>query len=182
MLIAQIQSLPTTPVQVNNTAITTAQIFPTVTGGSLALVLPIPGSSRLESDPIEVVASGWATVGGTTPNLNVTLYSGTSLTPGSDTILGALGSAQTVTTSASYDWIIRAILFGSTKTGKIQGSFTVEIDNTFTAWASFSNQLTSQSFITEPSLSLVVGITFGVANAANVAQLNRFYAISHRTP
>jgi hypothetical protein len=172
--------LPTTALQVNNTAITTAQIFPTVTGGSVALVLPIPGSGREESDSIEVFACGWATVGGVTPNLNVTMYSGTSLTPGSNTVLAVLGAAQTVTTSASYDWAIWVRLFGSIKTGKVQGSFQIEIDNTVSAVAALTNPLTAQNPGSEPFLNLVVGITFGVANAANVAQLSRFYANSLR--
>jgi len=127
-----------------------------------------------------VFASGWATVGGTTPNLNVTMYSGTSLTPGSNTVLAVLGSAQTVTTTASYDWAIWVKLFGSSKTGKVQGNFQIEIDNTVSAVAALTNPLTVQSPANEPFLNIVLGITFGVANAANVAQMNRFYAYNHR--
>lgn len=182
MQVAQVNPLPTTPIQVNNTGVTTSQIFATVTGGSVALVLPIPGSGRLESEDIEIFASGWATVGGVTPALNVTCFSGTSLTPGSNTILAALGSAQTVTTSASYDWALWLSLFCSSKTGKVQGSFVIEIDNTVSARAAISNQLTSQNPATEPFLNLVIGVTFTVANAANVAQLNRFYAYSNGKP
>lgn len=180
MLAAQVASLPSTPLQVNNTAITTAQIFPTATGGTAALVLLISGSGRFESEYIEIVACGWATVGGVSPTLNVTLYSGTSLTPGSDTILGALGAGQSVTTGSSYDWMIRARLFGSVKTGNVQGDFQININNTLSAVAALSNQLTGQNPNAEPFLNLVVGITFGVANAANVAQLSRFYAFTPR--
>lgn len=175
-LLAQIQPLPTTPIQVNNAALTTAQIFPTVIGGTVALVLPIPGSSRLESDGIFVEATGWATVGGVSPTLNLVLYSGTSVTPGSNTVLATLAAAQALVTNATYDWRLKAQLYGSTKTGKISGKFSIDIDVNIGAETALTNQLTNQSFVIEPALSLVFGITFGVANAANVAQLSRAFA------
>ncbi len=163
------------PPQVSNTAITTAQIF-AIYANQAATTTPVlvtlPGSLRFDGKPFRLRASGWATVGGTSPTLNVTLYEGSSLTPGSNTVLAALGSAQAVTTAASYPWAIEAVLQGDSKSKILQGRFSVTLDNVVSAWAALTNAPTSIDLLTEGSLQFCVGVTFGVANAANLAQLD----------
>lgn len=165
------------PPVVNNTGVTTIQIFPAfvnLAATTVALSLAVPGSTRFNGKKMLVRAAGFATVGGTSPTLNLVLQSGTSLTSGSNTTLATLGSAQAVTTSASYPWMLEAILEGDSTTGKLQGAFSIILNNVVSAWAALSNGLTGLNFATEPVFNLVIGVTFGVANAANTATLTDF--------
>lgn len=189
---------------VNNTGITTAQIFPTISGvgnisykgvvssgivfsSSAAVVLPVPGSGRYEGRYFCVTASGWLTLGGSSPNAAVTFYSGTSTTPGSDAIMKTSG-AQSLSTGASYPWMGTMELEGDSQSGVIQGIAEFIIGNslvaraalagTFPTGLTFSNPPnptpSAANVASEPVFSICVGITFGVANAANVAQLTQF--------
>lgn len=177
-IIRQMNPLPSTPIQVANTGITTAQIFPSPVTPTSAFVLPVDGGGKLESKLFYAQATGWATVGGVSPTLNVTMFAGTSLTPGSNTILGAAGAGQSVTTGASYDWAIVLEALGSTKSGRLVGNFQIIIDGNYVIKTTLSNIVTALNFGTDPVLNLCVGVTFGVANAANIAQLNRFELVA----
>lgn len=181
-LIAQLNPLPTTPIQVTDGGLTTARIFPTVTGGLVAEALLIEGNGKHESAQIEFEADGWALCTGASPTLNVTFYNGTSLTPGSNTVLGALGSGQSVTINVPVDWSIKATLQGSTKTGFVQGKYQIFINNVLAAAAALSNKLTGISFVTNPALSLLIGLTFGVADSGNIGQRNRSFAYRNDAP
>lgn len=164
---------------VNNTGITTAQIFPLASSSSAACTLLVPGSNRLNGVRFKVVASGDVTVGGVSPTVNLGLYSGTSLTPGSNSLLTG-ASAVTVTTSKSYPWFIEVNIIGTnTADGstQAQGYAVMQIGNTAapatTALATIAGA--AFTFSSEPVANLVLGLTFGVANAANTATMNEFY-------
>lgn len=168
---------------VANTAITTAQIFPLLVNGVASSTLPaqlmIPGSSRYSGSRLKVFFSGFAAVGGTTPTLNLTLYSGTSLTPGSNTSFWA-GSAQTVTTSKTYPFFAEVTLQGDTTSSAstgIQGFGIYKIGDlpaTATMTDLSATSLTL-AYASEPAANLCCAVTFGVANAANTATLTDFY-------
>lgn len=176
------RAVPASPITPAGTA---ATIFPassyngtgTVTASTSACTLIIPGSSRFDGQNFFVRASGYATVGATaSPTFNVTLYSGTSLTVGSDTLVKA-GAAQNVTISTSFSWTLEARLIGDSTSNTLNGFFTYLINN-LPATQTFATitQLTSQSFTAEPAFNFVIGGTFGVADASNKAVLTQFYA------
>lgn len=169
---------------------TSAQIFAPFINGVASLttpaLVPVPGSSKLEALPFIVRASGWV-IGGTTTNVTATLYAGTSLTPGSNTIL-AVSTARAVN-SASAQWRIEAKLqlsnlnvattfvnnAPSNTPATLEGCFEAEINKLLDAWATLTNPLTGLNKDNEPVFNLCVGLTFSASNANNLGGLTNFY-------
>lgn len=151
---------------------TSAQIFPLLVNGlasaTLACLIPVPGSFRLEQRQFIVRASGFVT-GGTTTNVTTTLYAGTSLTPGSNTVLQA--STARAVNSTSAPWRIEAKLIFDSVSGKLHGTVEHEINNLFDAPAALTNVVTALVGSAEPVFNLCVGITFSASNANNLAGL-----------
>lgn len=168
---------------------TAAQIFQGTVNNlasGVPAVIPVPGSAVLESLPFIVRATGWV-IGGTTTNVTVTLFAGTSLTPGSNTVL-AVSTARAVN-SASAQWRIEAkfnlsnlnvaTTFAnnapSNTPGTLEGCFEAEINKLYDAWATLTNPLTGLNTQIEPVFNLCVGITFSASNAGNLAGMPTFY-------
>jgi hypothetical protein len=168
---------------------TSAQIFQGTVNGvasGAAAVIPVPGSSILESLPFIVRASGWV-IGGTTTNVTAILYAGNSLTPGSNTVL-AQSTARAVN-STSAQWRIEAKLqlsnlnvattfannAPSNTPGTVEGCFEAEINKLLDSWATLTNPLTNINRDNEPVFNLCVGITFSASNANNLAGMPVFY-------
>lgn len=183
------QSIPLNVAQVGGLG-TTAKIFPGLVGGVPALtpaLLTVPGTSRFEGSEFVIKAAGWASVLGTTPTLNVTLYLGSSLTASSNTALLTLASAVTVTTAAAYPWSLNATFNADTKSGLIQGRGIILINNPASpaiqtivnTGISVVNMTQEPPVVTISSvvtpLQFCLGVTFGVSNASNLAQMDSFY-------
>lgn len=156
---------------------TSAQIFQTLVNGAasgIAVQLPVPGTGRLDGLEFIARAAGYVTTG-TTTNVTVTIYAGTSITPGSNTIL--LASTARAVNTASAPWRIEAKMqmsnFGlaTVNPGICQGTVEVEINNLFDAPAPFTNVISTISTQTEPVFNIVVGVTFSASNAGNIASM-----------
>lgn len=152
-----------------NAASNAAQVFPDQQNPTSPVFIQIPGSGRFEQKRFKVRASGFATSAGATTTFQPTLYAGSSLTAGSNTILGAATATVINTTSAPW-WIELQAIFDSIS-GKLQGTFSAMINNSMIAAAALANVVTGLSAQTEPVLTICCGITFSVANAGNIGGL-----------
>jgi hypothetical protein len=163
---------------VNNAAITTNQIFPNPASlvtqpASQAAVLAVPGSGRLNGKYFEVWVSG-IIVAAASMNVTPILYSGTSLTPGSNTII-ATGTAFATGAAITTNFWCKYFLEGDSTSGFLQGTQSQQVNNVLVApTATGVTKLTAQNFTTiDPALNLVFGLTFSVAGA-NSATLTQF--------
>lgn len=167
---------------VNNTAITTSQILPLPTsmsttlgaGNLVAATLLVPGSGRLNGQYwwVNVMATFTA---GASMNVTPILYSGSSLTPGSNTII-ATGTAVATGGVLTADLLFSFIGSGSTASGFLQGQQAQQCNNTLVNYtATGVTKLTGLNYTAnDPVLTLCFGLTFSVANASNTAQLTQF--------
>lgn len=162
---------------------TTIKYFAQPTLPLNAFVLPIPGEFILEGQQFVVRAGGWVYVAGSSPTVALTLGVGGPLLTSSATTVGVLSAASLVT-SNYYPFAITATFQGDSNSGIVQGSFNTTLNGVFTASAATTN-LTGIKFGTafnpanpgasvSAPFSLIVGVTFGVSNAANLAQLDQF--------
>lgn len=175
---------PASPV---SAAINTSQIFPLKASGvsigapappASAAVLPCPGSSRLEQKRFEVRASGYCKTNGAytvTPVLYAALVAPTgaaSLVPANWTAI-ATGTATAVSTT-SAGWILQAEMLFDSVSGKLQGMFEQNVNNSYVSRAALSAALTGVNGATEPVLTFAVGLTFNTADASNLGVLADF--------
>lgn len=171
---------------------TTAKIFPAaVQAGfipaapTVAAVLAVWGGGRFEQISFSATASGAITVGPTAaPTITLSLYSGTSLIPGSNTLIAA-SAAQAVTLSTSFNYMLYADFIGDSKSGKLTGVFEYILNGVYTARAATAI-LSGVNFnpvgagglqiadTGKAALNLVLGVTFGVSDALNTAALAQF--------
>lgn len=165
-IINQVTQLPVTV----NANVSTAQIFPQKGSTLLPSILIVPGSSRFEQKRFVVRASGYI-ITAATLNVTLTLYTGTSLTPGSDVSLSA--STATAQNSATAPFSLEAYLICDSVSGKLHGTAKFLINDTVTAEAAVTAG-TGFNMASEPAINLVLGVTFSVANAGNSAILNEF--------
>lgn len=167
---------------VNNTAITTNQIFPLPAfmqtsagaGNLVAATLLVPGSGRLNGRYFDINVT-CTVVAGASMNVTPILYSGSSLTPGSNTII-ATGTAVATGAALNFDLSFGFSGSGSTLSGFLQGYQFQEGNNVLVGpTATGVTKLTGLNYTTnDPVLTLCFGVTFSVANAANTATLTQF--------
>lgn len=129
---------------------------------TIALILPLSANQGLEQIPFDLVVSGYIT---TTNNGNITLkvYSGTSLTPGSNTQVATSGAIAVNTTSAPF--FIRLQLIYDSVSGKLNGWFEGTLNNSLITKAAISNVITGIKDSTNPVLSFVLSGTSSAATA-----------------
>jgi hypothetical protein len=168
------QARPAAPV---SAAVITVQIFPDQYVSANPVVIPVPGSGRLEQKRFKIRASGIATTAGATTTFGVTLYAGQSLTAASNTALGSLTGVVINTTTAA--WFLEGILIFDSVSGHLNGTLSGLINNTIAAAAAITplSGLNGSSgpLGTEPVVNLCVGCTFGVnASASNVGRMSEF--------
>lgn len=174
-------------------AVTTAQIFPNLSIPTLAAILNISGSGRLEQKKFTVRASGFATSAAATTTVQAVLYASkvpfsaaNTLLPGTWSAI-ATSTARVVNTITAPWWIEADLSFDSIG-GHLQGNFNAEINNLFDAKAAIANPLTGLNGtsypvvqggvsipVGEPVFAMAVGLLFGVnASAANIGNLAEF--------
>lgn len=142
------------------------------TNGSGAAVCEVPGSGRLNGRAFSVTIAGYCDAGA---SMNVTpvLYSGTSLTVGSNVVI-ATGTAFATGGALKFPWVVKYAFQGENISGILQFTQSQQFHGTYVAPASVT-ELTGINFnTTDPTMSLVFGLTFGTANAANTATLLQF--------
>jgi len=155
--------------------VATAQVFPNPNNALVAAVLNVPGSGRLEQRAFSIRAAGYITTAGAY-NATLSLMSGSSLTPGSNTAIATTAATAVGTTTVPYR--LDADLVFDSVSGKLFGNFKSQIGATFAAIAALTAGLTGLNGLTEPVFQLVFAITFSTANAGNVASLGNFSLIN----
>lgn len=149
----------------------TVILNPALQSATQALVLSIPPNSPLEQRQFEIQANGYLNQGVST-TVTIKLYSGTSTTVGSDTLLGSSGAITAFTGKTS--WLLKALCSYDSVSGKLQGTIKFIINNTLVAEAALSNVITGLTNAGPgagaPVANFVLSVTFGSAgtNVINV--------------
>lgn len=161
---------PANPAVVNAN-VSTAQVFPAPSNTAVAAILQGLGTSRLDGRQFIVRASG-SVISNGNYNVTVTLYSGTSLTAASNTILKE-STARNVN-AATAGWFLEGRFSVDSKSGILAGTVALCINNLYDAHAVVTNTISSINVVTEPPFNMVVGMTFSSADAANFGYMNEF--------
>lgn len=136
------------------------------------LLVQIPSQSILDGKKFSIVASGSLNVAAA-ENVTIKMYSGTSETVGSDTLL-ATSTAEAFAGAASGPWIMTCDAAYDTITGKLGGTCKFLMANQLVAEAVFSNVITGIAESSNPILSFLLSVQFSVANAANSFTVRAF--------
>lgn len=174
-------------VQALNTPAAQANVFPaTVAGGvgttetvvlnpalaATALIASLQNETNLEQIPWDICASGNCAVNATTTTLTIKLYSGTSTTVGSDTLLKT--SAAITPTATKFGWMLQGKAQYDSVSGLMQGTCKFLINNQVVAESAWAAQITGVSNAANPVCSFVLSATFGASNAANLFSVAAF--------
>ena len=147
---------------------------PAYASGTPAAFLTIPGNGVYEQQQVELRASGFVFVHGASPTVNFLLQSGTSLTynASGQTTVATLASAQSLTTADYYPWYFGVKMQADALSGIMQ------FQNATFACNGTSGTVTLTDLtginLTTTNVNFVIGITFGVSDALNVAGLAQF--------
>lgn len=175
---------------------TAAKYFPNLPGPSIGVAnltpsatsaagqLLVPGSNRLNGQPFHVFAAGNFEVGAgggsATVTLTLSANTGTVSTPIYTTIAASTAYAAEALDGVFYPFLIDVSIEGDSQSGLIQGTQTIQIDNTANR---AGTQLVSSlagilpatgAFAGEPPFGLVLSVTFGTSEVGNSANLFRF--------
>jgi hypothetical protein len=131
---------------------------------TLPILAQIPSDSPLAGKCFDLQISGYIVGGGTT-NVTVKVYSGTSATPGSNTLLGSSGAVAQ--NSATAPFFAQAKLIYDLVSGKLAGTITFMINNTVVASVAISNVITGLLNTANPIASFGVSVTFSAGFATN---------------
>ena len=149
------------------TVLTTAEtviLNPALNSSTQALVLNVPPGGPLEQRPFDVVASGYLNIG-TSSTVAIKLYSGTSTTVGSDTLLGSSGAITAFAGKAP--WYTKATLIYDSVSGKLQGTIKFMVNNILVAETAVSNVVTGLNNAGgvggAPVANFVLSVTFATA-------------------
>ena len=153
--------------------VTTEQVIPNAAlTPSTALIAAIPSKSGLEQILFKIQASGRCAVNATTTTLTIKLYSGISLTVGSDTLLKSSGAITP--TDTSFPWFLEGNGIYDSTSGKFHGTVKFVIDNQIVSEAVFTNAVSSVNDSNNSVISLVLSATFSAASASNVFYTQAF--------
>lgn len=143
------------------TVLTTAE---TVIGDpgvpTLPLLCQIPPGGPLEQEEFQVVGSGWFNLG-TSSTVTMKLYSGNSLTPGSNTLLLTSGAITAFAGKANWKFVARLIY--DSNSGKLTGTVEFLINNVLVAAAVVTNVVTGINNVNNPVASFCFSVTYGTA-------------------
>ncbi len=154
-------------------SVTAEQVVPNAAlTPSTALIAAIPSKSGLEQIPFKIQASGRCTVSAITTTMRINLYSGVSLTVGSNTLLRSSGVIAP--TDTSFPWFLDGNGIYDSTSGKFHGTVKFVIDNQIVSEAVFTNAVSSVNDSNNPVINLVLSATFSAANAANVFYVQAF--------
>lgn len=114
-------------------------VVPNPQNATLPFICPLSGNQGNEQTMIDLVASGIVNTGQAT-NVTLKLYSGVSLTIGSDSLLGSSGAIAVNTTTTP--WRCHAELIYDSVSGKLHGDVEWLLNNTLVAKAAVSTVVT----------------------------------------
>jgi hypothetical protein len=149
----------------------TVILNPSIPSPATPLMVQIPPDGALEQRPFTVEPSGVLETGASS-TVTLKLYSGTSATVGSNTLLGSSGAISAFSGKCPWYATIRGIY--DSISGKFTGSVKFFVNNTIVAEVAISNVITGVSNSNSPVLSFVMTCTFGTANAANTIIVQDF--------
>jgi len=136
---------------------------------AIPLSVALPPNTQNEQSELVLEISGYIKTTSTT-NVTAKVYSGTSLTPGSNTKIGDSGAiAQN---SATAPFIIRLHLIYDSVSGKLHGWYKFLINNNLVAEAALSNVVTGLSNTANPVATFVVSFTSSGADGTHITTIN----------
>lgn len=148
---------------------TTKTAFKSFSDSTLACIAYAPGSSRFSGKRFRVRASGLASTAVTT-NLTISLQSGVSATPGSNTDIEASTARAVNSTTAS--WEIEAFCVPESTRNVVSGKGWSEVNNLVDAEAALDNAASFNP--ANELLGFVVCATFSSGDVANSVTLSEF--------
>jgi len=139
-------------------------VVPSNVVATIPLLCAIEPNANLEQIPFELNWSGYIK---TAASMTVTLklYQGTSLTPGSNSLM--LTSGAITQNSATAPFFAYGKFVYDSVSGKLMGTVEYLINNTIVAKAAVSTVITTVNNVNNPVVVFCVSVTFSVANAAN---------------
>lgn len=139
------------------------------------LLLSIPPNSPLDGKQFELLASGWLNHGASL-TATINLYSGSSLTVGSDTLLKSSGASGAF--SGKANWFLKAKLIFDSTSGKLTGTVQVVLNNVIllaeAVLANVPTGLSNTNSTGAAVINFLLSITFGTGNAANQISVQEF--------
>jgi len=149
---------------------------------SAAGQLVFPGDGKLDGVRSQILVTG--TFGSDTGdpsgtvNIEVVANTGTVASP-SYTVLAST-SATVPTLAAAEDFGIYLNVFGSSKSGVLNGTYSAMINNVLvnSTPKALNNTLTGLNFAASQPFGLLVRVTFGTSDATNTASLTQFQVVS----
>ena len=132
----------------------------------------IPGNGVYEQQQIDLRASGFVFIHGTSPTINFLLQKGTSLTYSSNTTVATLASAQSLTTANYYPWYLTVKMQSDALSGVMQFQNATFSCNGTSGTVTLTD-LTGIN-LTTTNVNFVLGIVFGVTDALNVGGCAQF--------
>lgn len=155
--------------QVVGNAANTVIVNPVVP--TLPLQLQIPSLSPLEGQHFEIYASGMVNTG-VSATVAISLYSGTSLTPGQNTLLASSGVLTAF--AGAQNWYMQASAIFDSVSGLLSGTAKFFVAGQFVAEVAFTAGLTGVNNRNSPVANFLLSVQFGTANAANRITVQEF--------
>lgn len=143
---------------------TTETIMPHPQNAAIAFALPLSPNEGNEQIAWDLEVSGYIITTNTT-NVTVKVYSGTSLTVGSDTQLATSGAIAQNTASAPFEMHLHCVY--DSVSGKMGGYFEGFINNTLVAKAALSNVITGIKDSNNPVATFLISFTSSAAAGGN---------------
>jgi len=147
----------------------TETVMPNPNNTTVPLQITLPPDTPNEQAILLLVASGYikTTAAG---NITIKLYSGTSLTVGSDTLLGSSGAIAQNSASAPF-WALAHLIYDSVS-GKLTGKIEFFVNGTIVAAVAVSNTLTGISNSSNPVASFLLSFTSSGAAGGTPTTVN----------
>lgn len=138
-------------------------------GSTTACICYLPGNSEADGKPITIRVAGKAT-GGTTTNLTIALYQGSSTTVGSDSALATTGAKAINSASGNFLLEFKGVL--DVTSGILIGTASGYLNATAVSYAISS----SVSSLTPAGAAIpfVVTALFSASNASNAVSITSF--------
>jgi len=155
---------------------TTETVIPHPQNSAQALILPLSPNQGNEATPFDLIVSGILTLG-TTGNLVLRVYSGTSLTPANNSVIAAPTLTGAAASFAPFELHLHLIY--DSVSGKLHGYSEVAYFNGTVPTLLSKAAITAQSGINDnnnPVITFLLSVAFSVANAGNQLVVRNFSA------
>lgn len=144
-------------------------VVPHPENGSISFSLQLPGNKGFEQQLFNLVATGIVTTTSVS-NITAKVGVGTSLTPGSNTSIGA--STATAVNSTTASWKAKAELLYDSTSGKLTGEIEFMINNSTTAKANLAAVVTGIKDANDPVANFVLSFISSGAAAGTLTTVS----------